>query len=614
MKFLARLDGRSTDAASAALELSSLRPAGSREHDVSLKHGGPLKWALLLAPLAYVLFLSWLDPALPWPVTLSRLEPWALASLNVVPVLILNAAFLAITRRIVLSTWLTVLVLGALYFINHLKMQELATPLLPDDFHFLKTLGVSYSFFAQYLASARLQVALAALALAITLLLVREPAVAFLKGRRRWAIAAGAALLALSLMQGSAPWRAIYDPGRLQFEPWAPRDSAARTGIITNMLLFYWELNGDSSATANLEHARQVFHESGLNGAPVVAPVETARLPDIIIVQSESLFDPGRLAGVQYDAMPRLRAAAQRARSGNLYVPTFGGGTIRTEFEVLTGLPLAAFDGVRYPYLQLTRSELPGLVRELNSNGYRTLAIHPNGGAFWNRNQAFRALGFDRFIDGDDFSDAVRHGWYVSDAALVDRIIAELGDDDQPQMIMALSIQNHGPYDDVPLGADARPAITVDGLDDAPRARLQTYLAMLEATDAQLARLIEFIDARERDTLLLIYSDHLPPLSLVFAQLPFQDGRPAEQQPVPWLLIDNRSKEASSEDYPAWFLPALVIEAAGIADNDYFRILREIRRAQGTNCGCDTPSEAAKALAQLQYLDELEKELKPDIL
>lgn len=580
----------------------------------SIRLDGLLKWALLLAPIAYVLFLSWLDPALPWPVTLSRLEPWALALLNAVPVLLLNAAFLAITRRIVLSHWLTLLVLGTLYFINHLKMQELATPILPDDFHFLKTLGVSYSFFAQYLASARLQLAIAALALAITLLLVREPAVAFLKGRRRWGMALGAVFLTISLMQGIGPWKTIYNPGRLQFEPWAPRDSAARTGIITNMLLFYWELRGNSSIAPNLEHARLVFHESGLNVPTPAIPIEQARLPDIIIVQSESLFDPGRLAGVHYDALPRLRAAMQRARSGNLYVPTFGGGTIRTEFEVLTGLPLAAFSGVRYPYLQLTRSEIPSLVRELGSSGYRTLAIHPNGGAFWNRNQAFRALGFDRFIDGDSFTDAARYGWYVSDAALVDRIIAELADDGQPQMIMALSIQNHGPYDEVPLGADTRPAIAIDGLDDVPRARLETYLAMLEATDTQLARLIDFVDARERDTLLLIYSDHLPPLNVVFAQLPFQDGRRAEEQPVPYLLIDNRSREASDEDYPSWFLPAVVLQKAGIADNNYFRILREMRREQSPGCNCSAPSEAAKAAAQLQYFDQLGNEIEDEIL
>lgn len=569
-----------------------------------------VKWALLPAPLAYLLFLSWLDPALPWPITLSALHPWALALLNLLPVLILNAAFLVITRRIVLSHWLTVLVLGALYFVNHLKMQELATPLLPDDFRFLKTLDVSYSFFAQYLASSRLQLCFAVLALSITLLLVRrEPAIAVLKGRPRWAMALAAVILALSLVHGSTPWKTIYNAGWLQFEPWAPRDSAARTGIITNMLLFHWELRVDSPEASGLDHARRVIHERGLTAPMPVVPVEQAEFPDIIVVQSESLFDPSHLAGVQYDAMPHLRATSQRAWSGNLQVPTYGGGTIRTEFEVLTGLPLAAFAGVRYPYLELRRSEIPGLVRELKARDYRTLAIHPNGGAFWNRNDAFRALGFDRFIDGDTFAAAERHGHYVSDAALVERIIAELDDDGSPQMIMAISIQNHGPYEDVPLAANARPELAVTGLDSASQLALQTYIAMVEATDMQLARLIEFVEARERRTLLLFYSDHMPPLNRVFAQLPFQDGRRPEEQSVPWLLFDNRSSEARSDDQPSWFLPAVVLERAGIRDSRYFELLREVRRQEYQSCDCGTPGEAATALARLRYFGELDAEL-----
>ena len=574
---------------------------------------GAITCGLWTAPLAYVLLLSWLDPALPWPVTLSTPSTWALVALNILPVLILNAAFLVITRRLLLSHWLTVLALGAVYFVNHLKMQELATPLLPDDFRFLKTLGVSYSFFAQYLSSSRLQLCLAILTLSVTLLLVRrEPVLGFLRGRSRGAIALAAIALAISLAHGSAPWKAIYNPGRLQFEPWAPRDSAARTGIITNMLLFYWELGEDSQDPGNLEHARRVLHERGLAASLSAAPVELEALPDIIIVQSESLFDPSRLAGVHLDAIPHLRAAMGRAWSGALHVPTFGGGTIRTEFEVLTGLPLAAFAGVRYPYLQLRRSQIPGLVRELKAREYRTLAIHPNGGAFWNRNDAFRALGFDRFIDGDAFREAERHGHYVSDAALVERIMAELDDAGSPQMVMAISIQNHGPYEAVPLVPNDRPDIHVAGLDHSSRLRLQTYIAMVQASDVQLARLIEFIEARPRRTLLLVYSDHLPPLNGVFAQLPFQDGRPAEQQPVPWLLFDNRSSEMRTVDQPSWLLPAVVLERAGIRDARYFELLRQMRQQDRQNCGCDDPSEAMTALAQLQYFDQLESALAAD--
>jgi phosphoglycerol transferase MdoB-like AlkP superfamily enzyme len=320
-------------------------------------------------------------------------------------------------------------------------------------------------------------------------------------------------------------------------------------------------------------------------------------------VQIESLFDVRRMNGIEDSAMPTLDAAAQRSWSGDLYVPTFGGGTIRTEFEVLTALPLAAFPQVRYPYLQLTRNEIPSVVRELRQNGYSTLAIHPNGGAFWNRNYAFRALGFDRFLDGDAFADASRFGWYVSDDALMERIVAELADDGPPQLIMAIGIQNHGPYDSVPIPDSERIEIVDSPLDGPSKISFETYLSLLRATDAALARLVDFVDNRSRDTLLLVYSDHLPPLNAVFSQLGFKDGRRAEEQPVPWLLIDNRSRERRASDRPAWLLPTLLIEKTGLNTSRYFTALTDedvLREVRG-------PSAAMKAFAQLQYSGELER-------
>src|SRR5262245_21581160 len=43
--------------------------------------------------------------------------------------------------------------------------------------------------------------------------------------------------------------------------------------------------------------------------------------------------------------------------------------------------------------------------------------------------------------------------------------------------------------------------------------------------------------------ILLVYGDHLPALNPVYAQLGFRDERRPEEQPVPWLLVDNRSHE-----------------------------------------------------------------------
>ncbi|MFC4314440.1 LTA synthase family protein [Steroidobacter flavus] len=547
--------------------------------------------------IGYVLLVSYLDPALPWPITFSRAEPWTLLFLNLVPVLILHGALLIVTRRLLLSCWLTVLALGALYFINYIKLKELATPLLPDDFHFLKAIGVNYAFFAQYLASSRLQLLLAIGVLAITLLLYRERPIGSIKGGIRWGAAVLTVILWSTLVQGSAPWKTVYYPGQLQFEPWAPRDSAARTGLITNMILLHWELRGDSQLQPNIDASVQLLRDYGLTSTP---PVLQARspLPDIIVVQSESLFDVTRLNGIDTDVMPTLHAAASRGWSGELRVPTFGGGTIRTEFEFLTGLPLAAFPHVRYPYLQLAHAEIPSLVRELRSNGYRTVAIHPNGGAFWNRNHAFRALGFDQFLDADAFEGADRYGWYVSDASLVDRVIAELRDDDPPQMIMAISIQNHGPYETVPLPSSENPRLVQASLDASSTHSLETYMTLVQASDQALARLFEFVENRSRDTILLVYGDHLPALNDVYAQLGFRDGRKPEEQPVPWLLIDNRSREPRVQDGPAWLLPTLLVEKTGLATSRYFSELTDLGFA---NAESRIPFDVLKVLARLQF-------------
>lgn len=570
-------------------------------------------WMLTLGA-GYALFISWLDPALPWLVKLES-EPWLLTALNVVPVLILTALFTVATRRVVLASWLTVLLLATLYAINTVKVAELATPLLPDDFHFLRELRLNYTFFSTYLAIGRMQLLVAAVILAITLLLAREPVLPRLSGSRR--ALAGLAVLAagVSLLYGAGLWNLLYNPGRLQFEPWAPADSVQRTGLITNLILLHWELQQSKVAVPDTAAATRLIRNfDGVLAGSTELSSAAEDLPDIIVVQSESLFDPSRLEGVTSNYLPHLRRLSEEGWSGDLKVPTFGGGTIRTEFELLTGLPLDAFPQVRYPYLKLPRKEMPSFIRTLAQHGYRTLAIHPNGGAFWNRNQAFRTLGFERFIDGNAFLDSPREGWYVSDAALTDRVIAELRDEGPPQLIMAISIQNHGPYarPSQNLVADEMAEAVPAGLDGAARESWLAYLPLLRRTDEELGRLAAHLQRRERRTLFLFYSDHLPPLTAVFANLHFVDGLSAQQQPVPWLLLDNRSSQRRTENTASWLLPALLMTQAGIRGHDYFGLLEALReRWSVVELQSDEMRLAIAAVAQLQYRDQLQGSCRP---
>ncbi|HEY4093854.1 MAG TPA: LTA synthase family protein, partial [Luteibacter sp.] len=158
-------------------------------------------------------------------------------------------------------------------------------------------------------------------------------------------------------------------------------------------------------------------------GAPWPAPSSF-----FVVVQSESFFDPSVINGLQdADFAPNLHRLAQHASSGQLHVPTYGGGTIRTEFEVLTGLSLRYFPTMQFPYLEMHTGAMPGMVRALRSHGYETIAVHGNDPGFWNRTSAFKSLGFDRFVSQTAFpADARKHGELMPDSAMTDQIMAQL--------------------------------------------------------------------------------------------------------------------------------------------------------------------------------------------
>jgi phosphoglycerol transferase MdoB-like AlkP superfamily enzyme len=170
-------------------------------------------------------------------------------------------------------------------------------------------------------------------------------------------------------------------------------------------------------------------------------------------------------------------------------------------------------------------------------------------------------------------------------------------------MIMAISIQNHGPYESVPLPASSNAGFVQTSLDAPAAHALETYMTLVKASDQALARLLEFVKNRQRDTLLMVYGDHLPAMNPVYTQLGFRDERRPEDQPVPWLLIDNRSGESRVQNGPAWMLPTLLIEKTGLATTQYFSMLTDLGFSEAES---RVPFDVLKLLAQLQFAGRLE--------
>ncbi len=575
-------------------------------------------WLSLVAA-GFGVLASWLDPALAWPLLDGSWSGTGVVALNVLPFVLLVVALVALTRRLLLSTWIALLALVALYAANSLKSAQLQMPLLPADFRFLLDPAATLPLFAHYLGHHAGALLAGVALLAITVALVREPALRGLRSWPRAALAATSVLAMVGLGAGWAPWRALYDAERLHFEPWSVVDSAARAGVVGNLVLYHWELarrselQPDRAAAADLLRAHADALRANLLPNAYGQGMAAGTLPDIVVVQSESLFDPVRLAGAAADTyLPNYHRLARRGLAGEMHVPTYAGGTIRTEFEVLTGLALGFFPGVQYPYFEIADRPLPGLVRTLARHGYRSTAIHPNSGVFWNRNEAFRQIGFDRFIDESAFSQDDIVGLFTGDAALTDHVLAELDDTGPPQFVFAISMQNHGPFDWRPgLDADRLAAQPIPpGLDDGGAYWLRNYLYMAEDADRELGRLADALQKRGRRTLLLFYGDHLPALPPVYAQIGFADGRGPKTQPVPWLLLDNGRPLRDDGRAPrlSWLLPSLLLEQAGIGGDRWFATLDALRGdlALDADTLAGAGGEALRALGQLRYRGELE--------
>ena len=532
---------------------------------------------ILAMTLAFVLLTSLLDGG-KGVLPLRLLDQPRFPLANAWPGLLFAGLLLAMTRRVLLSFGLAYLLQGVVYGVNALKVANLGTPLLPADFRMVGQLRKGGAhLLAGYLPHSPWPylALLAGVLILIAMWRLEPPLFARRTGGKRLVAGGVLALLLGSLLGGWGGWAKIYNARVLWLEPWSAASTRIHAGLVSELVMFHLQY-GQQKPKPDRAIAEQLIAQSADALRQHLALPNASVLPDIVVVQSESFFDPTIMKGYAHSELtPNLRRLAQHGTSGPLHVPTFGGGTIRTEFEVLTGLSLRYFDNLQFPYLQIGRKPLPSLVHVLDDHGYATVAVHGNDPTFWNRSTAFKTLGFQRFVSQSAFPpDAPNDGKYMADSAMTDEILRQLKDSGPPQFIFAISIEAHGPYDVEPKDTAARDAIAVPaGIEGKDKRELQTYLYHMQHADQELGRLADLLAKRQRPTLLLFYGDHLPGLADSYHIDGFVDGGDMLAQAGTWLLVDPRgSGQPVHESTASWLLPGKLLAAAGIHDDPYFAL------------------------------------------
>ena len=536
---------------------------------------------VLLLMLGFVLLTGLLDGGVGVaPLRMLAQPKFPLA--NAWPGLLLAGLLLVLTRRVLFAFALAFTLQSVLYAANGLKMANLGTPLLPADFRIFGQLrrGGMHLLSGYLPHNVWIYLALAAGLVLLLALWKFEPPL-FARRTRGKRLMSGAALMLIlgSVMAGSHAWASIYNGRVLWMEPWSAAATSNHSGLVSALIMFRLQF-ARPATKPDPSAAQQLLDRFGAQSpSPALSAPAPAELPDIVVVQSESFFDPSIMRGFERsNFIPNFRQLARSGASGKLHVPTFGGGTIRTEFEVLTGLSLRYFEHVQFPYLQISHKHVPSVVRALRERGYETTALHGNDPAFWNRTSAFKALGFDRFISQARFpANSPRDGKYMADSAMTEEIMLQLKDHGPPQFIFAISIEAHGPYDVEPTNRARRDAIAVPaGIIGKDKLELQTYLYHLQRADAELGRLVDYLAQRSRPSLVLFYGDHLPALSDSYHATGFVDGRDMLSQPSVWLLAGvgrhGAQTPATQQATASWLLPGKLLAQAGIHDAPYFAL------------------------------------------
>ncbi len=277
---------------------------------------------------------------------------------------------------------------------------------------------------------------------------------------------------------------------------------------------------------------------------------------DVVVVLSESFFDARTLPGVSFSENPLTNydrlLADKTCFSGKIYTTAIGGGTVRPEFSILTGLTTDYMANTTTPYWHVTHT-FPSYVSAYKDVGYHTIALHPYNIKFYSRNTAYPIMGFDEFyseVDMYNLTSVVGKRGYVADSSTAE-VMMDLMDAQQvPTFLFTITMENHQPYNALPE-EDIRIKVECDTLSESAHTALTTYTQGLYDADQMLGTLVEWIDQRERPTVLVFFGDHLPTLGsnhLAYNETGFfnsYDGFDRQElqklYSTPFLIYSNRT-------------------------------------------------------------------------
>lgn len=369
----------------------------------------------------------------------------------------------------------------------------------------------------------------------------------------------------------------------MEINMWYPSWSYAQYGYLLSTLRVMDYLSIDPPEGYSLWTVREMQEEiwdwEEEEDTPLWSTESDVVPENIICIMNESYADLRVVNDFETDLpfMEFYDSLEKNCIKGNLYMPVFGAMTSNSEYEFLTGISIAFTPSGSVPYQIYMRNPSYGLTSILKEQGYRTVAMHPNEKANWNRDEAYRNMLFDEFYGIESFLDSPTIRGYVSDLGNYQKIIqlTEEKEEGQPLFVFDVTMQNHGGYE-----MDYPSTVHLTDYENMPMT--EQYLSLMRESDQALQYLLEYYASVDEPTMIILFGDHQPSVETEFYEALYgcsldevEEEDYLRQYITPFFIWTNYDTESMlEENLSAMFLSCAILERANLQATDFVSFLR----------------------------------------
>lgn len=184
------------------------------------------------------------------------------------------------------------------------------------------------------------------------------------------------------------------------------------------------------------------------------------------------------------------------------YHQTGHGKTSDAEFIIDTMLYPLPSGAVFFTHSQNTYHSMPN---QLKKNGYYPVVLHGNNKTFWNRDQMYKTMGYERFFSAEEYDITEKNsvGWGLKDLPFFEQSMDKLRALPQPFYAKLITLTNHHPFE---LNPEDRLLPPYHSNSET----LNNYIETVRYTDEALKHFFKMIKAAGLydNSVFILYGDH----------------------------------------------------------------------------------------------------------